>query len=102
HFRINEFTKVIVGRNEAENNQIEQFAKPEHMKLEAINTGSPITLYIDSKGKSNIELAAAITARYCKLKNESEVEVECSNNDFNQKFKVAPADPKDISKFQIK
>lgn len=102
HFRLNEHTKVIVGRNEAENEKIQQYAKPEYLKLEALDTGSPLTLYIDSNGKNDIELAAAITARYSKLKNEPEVEVECSNDNFNQKIKIAPAQPEEISKFQIK
>jgi len=102
HFRLNEHTKIIVGRNEEENEKIKQFAKPEYLKLEAINTGSPLTLYIDSKGKNNIVTAAAITARYCKLKNEPEVEVECSNDNFSQKLKIIPARPEDISKYQIK
>jgi tRNA U34 2-thiouridine synthase MnmA/TrmU len=102
HFRINKECKIIVGRDEQDNNRIEENARPEYIKLEAIGTGSPITLFIGEKSQSNIELAAAITARYCDLKNEPRVKINCSDNNVDYTIDVVPARPDDIIAYQIK
>ncbi len=102
HFRLDDHTKVVVGRNEKENEIIEQLAKPEHLILEAVNTGSPLTLYIDSQGNDNLAMAAAITAHYCRLKNEPEVEVDCWSKDVRKKFSVKPAQADTIREYLIR
>jgi len=102
HFRINENSKVIVGRNEEDNDKIRQYAKNEHYMLEALGTGSPITLLITSNGDNSILDAASLTARYCGKRKEAEVEVTCINDGDGRKFKVSPADEKLIDKYILR
>lgn len=102
HFRINENSKVIVGRNEEDNDKIRQYAKNKHYMLEALGTGSPITLLITSNGDDSILDAASLTARYCGKRKDAEVEITCINDGDGRKFKVPPADEKLIDQYILR
>ena len=75
HFRLDPDTKVIVGRNKVENDKIVGYCRPQDWLFEARGGGSPLTLLVGQPSEENIRLAASITARYCDLKNEPEVEI---------------------------
>ncbi|MFH1699239.1 MAG: hypothetical protein ABIE07_01525 [Candidatus Zixiibacteriota bacterium] len=75
HFRIDENTKIIVGRDEKENDKIEKLRKPDEWLFEARDTGSPITLVKGTISDEIISTAAAITARYCRARNEKTVNI---------------------------
>lgn len=81
HFRIGDKTKLIVGRNEEENEKILKYRKSGDYILEARDTGSPLTLIKGTTNEMTIKMAAAITARYCDLKRADTVEVSCFSND---------------------
>lgn len=102
HFRINDHAKVIVGRDEVDNEKIRQYAKKEHFMLEALGTGSPITLLITSNGEQSINDAAALTARYCGKRKEPEVEVTCINEGDGRKFIISPADQTMIERYILR
>ncbi len=102
HFRLDEYTKVIVGRREEDNEKIIKYAKKEHLMLEAVGTGSPIVLYISTHGEDKLIDAAAITGRYCDDKAKDEVEISCINEGDGRIIKVAPADPDQYSKYLIR
>ena len=63
HFRFAS-SKIIVGRNEAENKLLMDLKNPEDYVFEVPGCGSPITILEGSKSKEAIELAAKLTARY--------------------------------------
>ncbi len=73
HFRIDDETKIIVGRDEDENKVIEDLAGPKDIMLFVPDTGSPNVLLIGSK--KALKIAASITARYSDKKNEPTVTV---------------------------
>ncbi len=102
HFRLDENCRLVVGRNEKENQMITEYARPDDLMLEAIGTGSPIGLFISNNNEKNLELAAAITARYCDFKREPVVEITCINENDGRIIPVVPADPLDVPKYQIK
>ncbi len=102
HFRLDDHTKLIVGRDESDNNKIEKYAKPHHRVLEALGTGSPVALFISSNGEEQLEKAAAITARYCDAKDRNQVEVTCTCEGDGRKFLVNPADPDDVARYLLK
>ena len=102
HFRLNENSKVIIGRNEADNDKLLQYAKDEYYILEALDTGSPIALLISSSEDTDIEKAAALTARYCDKKNEPEVTVTCITEGDGREFRINPADPKMVEKYILR
>jgi hypothetical protein len=102
HFRLDENTKVIIGRREDENLKIRRYAKPGHILLEALGIGSPTGVYISNNGDGRIKEAAALTARYCDNKNDDEVEISVINEGDGRTFRVRPADSEYYSQFQLK
>jgi tRNA U34 2-thiouridine synthase MnmA/TrmU len=80
HFRLDDKTKVIVGRNEEDNKRLLHYRKPEHLHLEAVEVGSPVTLVVGEKTEDKIRLAAAITARYTVAREQAQVAVAIMNN----------------------
>ncbi len=70
HFRLSPGVKVVVGRNEQENLHLQHLARQGDFLFEVKDCGSPITLLRDDAGtkdahqQEEIQLAAAITARY--------------------------------------
>ena len=101
HFRLDEGTKLIVGRHESDNNKIMKYARPGEIMLEALGTGSPVALLIGEGAESNLNKAAAITARYCDSKDQSLVEITCINDGDGRRLKVAPAHPGDAESYII-
>jgi predicted ribosome quality control (RQC) complex YloA/Tae2 family protein len=91
HFRVNPQTKLVVGRYESDNKIIESCAQPEHIRLEAVEIGSPLTLLIGESSEESIEKGAAITARYSAARKESQVEITVTSPDGQQSITVRPA-----------
>lgn len=63
HFRVGE-NKIIVGRNEYENDALLRLKKKTDYAFEVKGIGSPITLLQGKKTKKAIKAAAELTARY--------------------------------------
>jgi len=84
HFRF-AASKIIVGRNEAENKLLLDLKNPEDYVFEVPGYGSPITILEGAKSKEAIELAAKLTARYSDAREEKEVLVEVKYEDEVQK-----------------
>lgn len=72
HFRYKR-SKIIVGRDEAENKQLQKLRGPSDYCFEVTNYGSPITLLQGRKTKVAIKKAAALTLRYSDLPGEEAV-----------------------------
>jgi tRNA U34 2-thiouridine synthase MnmA/TrmU len=69
HFRFGE-NKIIVGRNEAENNLLAAEKARNDYYFEVPDIGSPITVLQGAKTKNAIRMAAALTAFYSDLKSD--------------------------------
>lgn len=102
HFRLDGSTKVVVGRNEEENNKLMALKQTQHFYLEAMDIGSPVTLLIGETTPKNIEAAAMITARYSSAKHEKQVEITVMGNGSSHRLMVEPALDVDLSLIQIR
>ena len=91
HFRLNDSSKLIVGKNEADNRSIMGQCQPYHFKLEAPDVGSPVSLLIGTPDKSAIELAARITARYSSGREDQIVRVQVDHDHESYSLEVPPA-----------
>jgi tRNA U34 2-thiouridine synthase MnmA/TrmU len=67
HFRFKN-TKIIVGRNEVENNILLQLKKPNDIIMEVKEIPSPITIVQGDFNEESLEYAALLTLRYSDLK----------------------------------
>jgi len=102
HFRLDNETKVIVGRNEEENKQILSYKKSHHYSIEAKDIGSPLTLILGNTSPENIKKAAMITARYTSAKNQSNVTLIVNNDSKQDELIVTPAKDEDLHHIIIK
>ncbi len=87
HFRFSPKAKLIVGRNEEENQKIENLSQGGDLFIRVAHHPGPLSLLRGEPEAGEIEKAAAITARYSKARDLKEVEVICR--------KVPEEDPAD-------
>jgi tRNA-specific 2-thiouridylase len=76
HFRFTTGQKVIVGRDEKENEKLNALAREEDLKFSAKEHGSPLVLLRRSRAHRAMERAAAICARYSSGRHQAEVIVQ--------------------------
>ncbi len=67
HFRYKN-TKIIVGRNESENNKLLTLKKPNDFIFEAKGVPGPITIVQEDYSKNSLKYAATLTLRYSDFK----------------------------------
>ncbi|MCK5767406.1 MAG: tRNA 4-thiouridine(8) synthase ThiI [Candidatus Atribacteria bacterium] len=105
HFRLDNNTKIVVGRNKDENNQIEQYACDGDILFKARNVRGPISL-LKKNGNLNaelIDLSCRITARYCDRGEFDEIEINYYNShqDDPKNKKVKPMKEKQLDIIRI-
>ena len=72
HFRLGERTKLILGRDESENDAIESFIRPVDARLSVVDVMGPTGLLRGPADEAMLRLAAAICCRYSDAPRESE------------------------------
>ena len=64
HFRLDQDTKLIVGRNKDENEMIKSLALPNDILLEAKEHVGPTVLLRGDNADKHVEFSASVTLRY--------------------------------------
>lgn len=92
HLRISHGVKLVVGRNEEENQKIQTFAQEEDILCKASNFPGPLSLLRGKPNEGDIEKAAAITVYYSKAKDleKAEVTYKSKDEDRPQSLSVSP------------
>jgi tRNA U34 2-thiouridine synthase MnmA/TrmU len=91
HFRLGPETKLVVGRDETENEIIESLLQKSDWRLEAPDFGSPVGLLRGDPDEATLRTAARVVARYCDGKTEPRLRVTCRRNGAEQTLETAPA-----------
>ena len=101
HFRLSRTCKVIVGRDEAENDAIESLSAESDYLLRVEGFGSPVTLGTGALTDEALKIAASLCARYSDAKSfaDTEVTVRQANDTF--KIMVSPAGNEIIEAMRI-
>jgi tRNA-specific 2-thiouridylase len=89
HFRLDKDVKVIIGRDEGENNYLE-FAATDHWQFRTVDHPGPIALTSDALTATRLQQIARLTALYSDGKDEPEVRVEVQRNNDVWTITVAP------------
>lgn len=88
--------KLIVSREEGENNFLEGYKK-QFTHIRVISHGGPLTLVDGTPTEADLDLAAAIVARYSQGKTADKVTVQIEKpGEAGQIKEVAPLSPADI------
>lgn len=88
HFRIGQRTKVIIGRDEADNALIENNVQQGEVQLRWIDGGSPLGMMTGVADDSLIALAARLVLRYTKAEAGQECRVKIVRNDTEELMTV--------------
>jgi len=100
HFRLSDSTKLIVGRNQQENFEIDQFCNEETIKFIPVGTKGPIAVGFGEFDSGLALLAGSILARYCDEKINN-ININSVRKDKQTLLKVSPLAEGEIEKFRI-
>jgi tRNA U34 2-thiouridine synthase MnmA/TrmU len=105
HFRISDNYRIIVGRDENENNTIQSLAENDDYLLWVDGFGSPLTIVCanadDNPTDEDLKLAASICARYSDAKRLPLVEVTVVGKGSEFKIQTTPATSSILDSFRI-
>jgi tRNA-specific 2-thiouridylase len=99
HFRFGK-NKIIVGRNESENNVLLRMKGAEDYYFEAQDCGSPITLLQGPKTKKAIEEAARLTAYHSDQKT-GQVRVRLGKDAWDRSLTVSAPSKNEVDELRI-
>ena len=91
HFRFDEDTKLVVGRNKDENEVIKALALDGDILLEAKDHVGPVTLIRGENAQDHVEFGAAITLRYGDAPKDTPSVVTVQKNDVKSEVSTVPA-----------
>lgn len=100
HFRISPDAKLVVGRNEKENDILEGFRKG-RIALQPADTLGPLALIDGKPSDSDIDIALRITARYTKEKRSQSVRLILMKNSGSMVFDIKPISDAEMETFRI-
>ncbi len=100
HFRLPGGAKIIVGRDQAENDVLERLRR-DRAKYQVENSLGPVTLAPAGLDEPTKLLAAAVTARYSQGREASALSIRVSEDGREELLKVAPAKDDDLARWRI-
>ena len=80
HLRLSDRAKLVVGRNQGENQRLELLAPAHTIRLVTLGYSGPLGLYMGPKDAPEFERAAAIVAGYGKAPLDRAVKVEVNES----------------------
>jgi tRNA U34 2-thiouridine synthase MnmA/TrmU len=102
HFRAKDGYKIIVGRDEQDNDALEKIASPEDNILTVEGGyGTPIVLAEAGISKEGLELAARLCVRYSAARDLPKASVSITCNGKASQIEASPADESEIRQFRI-
>ncbi len=99
HFRYNG-DKIIVGRNEEENEIINKLKDDDDYSFEVPDIGSPLTVLHGKKEKDSVVFAARLTALYSDNKEEN-VKVNYLKNNKGESININPLTKEEAAKYNL-
>jgi tRNA U34 2-thiouridine synthase MnmA/TrmU len=101
HFRLDEETKFVVGRNKDENEMIKAIALPGDMLLEARDHLGPVSILRGKNAKSHVEFAASVTLRYSDAPKNQDCVVTVKNDSLIEEISSQSAEEQSYVKFRM-
>ena len=101
HFRLDEETKFVIGRNKDENEMIKALALPGDILLEAKDYVGPISILRGSNAKEHLKFASSVTLRYSDAPNNKQAIVSIKNNDLVEEIASQSAKEESYIQFRM-
>ena len=100
HFRLSPRVKIIVARDQSENQFLSRFDMP-GWRFEALDCGSPLTVVEGEPDPDLMVLIASITARYSDRRHEALVEVAARKDGREERLLVPPVADQVLDRFRL-
>lgn len=97
HIRPNENFKMIVAREEGENQYLQGYKKT-FISMVSVSHGGPLVLIDGKPNSDDLQLAARITARYGQGRDAESVEIKVMEDDVETSMNIQPMDKDNIPK----
>jgi tRNA-specific 2-thiouridylase len=101
HFRIGPHTKLVVGRNQGENERIRQLAGDNDLLLRAESIPGPTAIALGDTSAAMEEVMATITAVYSDAKNGDPTVIRLSRKDAERMLTVSPRSKSEFRGYMI-
>jgi len=101
HFRLSPRCKLVVGRNEDDNQRIKTFARDEDELLKVLHYPGPLSLLRGERDDRAVEMSAAMTVRYSKARDLEKVEVLCTRGESHRSVFVTPLPEENLRDLMI-
>jgi tRNA U34 2-thiouridine synthase MnmA/TrmU len=102
HFRVGPRTKVLIGRNEAENEVLMNAMQPGEAALRWLEGGSPAGVVMGEQNDELIAVAAKILLRYTKAESGRECALKCTVDSSERIISVSNEfDERRIEEFRV-
>ncbi len=101
HFRLDEKTKLVVGRNENENQIIKALALPEDILLETKDHVGPISILRGNTAAKYTDFAASVTLRYSDAPKDKPEYVTLTQDSHTSNIHVTSAKEDSYKKYRI-
>jgi len=101
HFRLDEQTKFVVGRNKDENEMIKAIALPGDILLEAKDYVGPVSILRGKNAKAHVKFASSVTLRYSDAPKDQQGNVTVKNDNLSEEISAERAEEQDYIKFRI-
>jgi tRNA U34 2-thiouridine synthase MnmA/TrmU len=100
-FRLDEETKLVVGRNKDENEMIKAIALPEDILLESRDYMGPVSILRGKNADKHVEFASTVTLRYSDSPKEEKCYVSINKNQKKNEVLSESAKEDSYIKFRI-
>jgi len=102
HMRIGERTKVIIGRDESDNNLMESARQADEAALTWMDGNTPVGVICGRQSSEHLELAAQLLLRYTKAEAGADCRINVRQNDTEQTIIVANTmKPADVERYIV-
>lgn len=101
HFRLDEQTKFVVGRNKDENEMIKAIALPNDILLEARDHVGPVSILRGKNVLQHVKFAASVTLRYSDAPKDKQSYVIVSKENSKEEILSEPITEELYIKFRI-
>ncbi len=101
HFRIEPYSKLVVGRNKRENEAIRTLSKDSDLLLSSTSIPGPVALVSDGCSQKSLELSAAITAAYSDAEAGQLAAIRIAEKSRERVFETEVRDKEEFKEYMI-
>jgi tRNA-uridine 2-sulfurtransferase len=101
HFRLDENTKFVVGRNKDENEMIKAIALPGDILFQARDHMGPVSILRGKNIEAHVGLASSVTLRYSDAPKGKQASVIITKNNSNEEIITQSVEEDSYIKFRI-